>query len=46
MPDKQLLIRMPVDMHTRLKVLAAERGTTIAAMVRGAIDRLLAGEGK
>ena len=39
---KQLLLRLDPTMHRRLKVLAAERETTVQALGLEALDRLLA----
>ena len=39
--QKQLLLRLDPAMHKRLKVLAAERETTVQALGREALDMLL-----
>ena len=40
--QKQLLLRLDPVMHKRLKVLAAERETTVQALGLEALDMLLA----
>ena len=41
-PRKGLLLRLPPEMHKRLRMLAVERDTTVQALGLEALDMLLA----
>jgi plasmid stability protein len=43
---KRTIISLPDDLHRRLRVMAAEDGTSVAAIIREAIERRLGTERK
>lgn len=42
----KLVVRIPAEWHRQIRILAAERDTTIAALVQEALRRLLAEAGR
>lgn len=40
---RRVMVPMPDDMHLRLRIFAAERRTTMAEIIRAAIERVLRG---
>lgn len=43
-PDKLLMVRLPDEMHKRLRVRAAELGVPMSEIVRELLDAWLAGQ--